>query len=54
MKTLNVSQMENLQGMGWCSQNTALFFIGMAAGAALASSGIGIAAGGALLYSCAF
>jgi len=52
MKTLNVSQMENLQGRGWCSQT--LFFIGMAAGAALASSGVGIAAGAALLYSCAF
>jgi len=54
MKTLNVLQMENLQGEGWCNQNTALFFAGIAVGTALAGSGIGTAAGAALLYSCVF
>ncbi|MBK1897167.1 hypothetical protein [Chryseobacterium paridis] len=54
MKKLEISQMEGLQGKGWCNQNSALFFLGIGVGAALAGSGIGTAAGAALLYSCVF
>ncbi|PZU81539.1 MAG: hypothetical protein DI529_15355, partial [Chryseobacterium sp.] len=55
MKKLDVLQMESLQGSkSWCSENTAFFIMGVAVGTALAGSGVGTAAGAALLYSCVF
>ena len=57
MKKLELAQMENLQGanaQSWCSENTGLFFLGVGVGFALAGSGVGTAAGAALLYSCLF
>ena len=54
MKKLDLVQMESLQGEGWCKEDTALFFLGIGVGFALAGSGVGTAAGAALLYSCVF
>lgn len=55
MKKLEISQMENLQGAkSWCTENSALFFAGVAVGGALAGSGVFTWAGAAILYSCVF
>lgn len=54
MKKLDLVQMESFKAEGWCNENTGLFFLGIGVGCALAGSGIGTAAGAALLYSCVF
>lgn len=54
MKTLNVSQMESLQGGSWCSESTAVKIAGIAIGGALVGSAALAWVGAGVLYSCVF
>lgn len=52
MKKLNVSQMENLQGARWCSENGAIAISSIGIGAGVAGL-VGAAAGGPIAWIAA-
>lgn len=54
MKKLDLVQMEGLQGGARCNGDTKLFVFGVVAGMALAASGVGTIAAGAVMTYCLF